>query len=153
MTDKRMMLSAMGSLAVVALSSCRGPESSTPSIKVDKEMTCPRLKGSTPWDLDARRGVDFWTCEYRDATTKQSIASIYVGNHPATPALEFEGFYPEGSRGGWFGNAEAGRDWPRSYWSFRENPSPSMSVTVIRIEVRSYEDFKAKAKLVQAFEQ
>ncbi len=152
MTAKRMMLSAMGSLAVVALSSCRAPESSSPSIKIHKEMTCPRLKGSTPWDLDAPRGVDFWICEYRDATTKQPIASIYVGNHPATPTLEFEGFYPEGSGSGWFGNAEAGRAWPRSYWSFRENLSQSMSVTVIHIEVTSHEDFKAKATLVQAFE-
>lgn len=124
-------------VAVLVLAACRAREPQAPVATADDGMTCPLLKARIAWDLTVRHGPDFLLCGYRFAATNEPIARIYVGNHPDTPTLKFVGFHPDGSGSAWFGDAAAGREWPRSYWTFRENPSRAMATTVIRIEANS----------------
>ena len=139
-------------VAVLVLAACHAGEPQAPLFDAGDTITCPTLKVRTAWVLTVRQGPDFLVCEYRFADTRKPIASIYIGNHPDTPTLKFVGFHPDGSGDAWFADAAAGRMWPRSYWTFRENASRSMATTVIRIEVDSYEELKTKARIAQAFE-
>ncbi|MCH6482322.1 hypothetical protein MMG85_01890 [Pseudoxanthomonas sp. LH2527] len=152
MISGRALAGAIALVAILVLAACRAREPQAPVANADDAMTCPVLKAKVAWDLTVRYGPDFLVCGYRFAATNEPIASIYVGNHPDTPTLKFVGFHPDGSGSAWFADANAGREWPRSYWSFRENPSRAMATTVIRIEANSYEDLKKKARVAQAFE-
>jgi hypothetical protein len=108
---------------------------------------CPKISGGTPWNLVAKRGVDFWWCTYTHAATGKPLFEVYLGNHLRTEPLKLYGPYPDQSTNFWFQELPVDPAVPRTYWLFQQGGTRAMSVLAVKLQASTPEEFKGKAAL------
>ena len=141
-------------LLLLLLTAC--PHSPAPPKAAESQtvepVACPKITASTPWNLDARRGVDSWTCSYSYAVTDKPLLEATISNHVGKPPLELYTFYPEGSDSLWFREIPDSPTKVRTYWSFRPTGSRPMSILAISFTAVDSSEFKAKALIADSLE-
>ena len=118
----------------------------------EKLVACPKITASTPWNLEAKRGVDFWTCTYTYAVTGEPLLEAMISNHPGKPPLELYAFYPDGSSDLWLRDVADGPTKTRTYRSYRQTGSRPMSILAISFTASDSAEFKEKALIANSLE-
>ncbi len=139
-------------LAAICASACSNPAPPAEPQAADRP-TCPKIASDTPWDLIAKRGIDFWTCDYAFAVTDKPLFSAVVSNHVGAPSpLKFYTVYPDESQLAWFREMSDDLKATPSYWAFRSTGSRTMGIIAINAKATSYPEFKQKAELAALLE-
>jgi len=138
-------------LSLTACSNSQAPQQAATS-QTDHQVACPKITASTPWNLTARRGVDFWTCSYSYAVTGEPLLEAMISNHPSKRPLELYGFYPDGSDNLWLREVPDSQTKVRTYWSFRPTGSRPMSILAISFSASEPAEFKEKALIAASLE-
>ena len=136
--------------ALLTLISCSRPQPAQEPAP-DAHISCPKITHNTPWNLDAKRGIDFWTCTYTYAVTDKPLFDALISNHIGTEPLEFYDFYPKDQA--WFREVVNTRTDTRAYWTFIHNQDRVFGVTAIKFVASSRAEFKDKAAIAATLSQ
>ena len=139
-------------LVTTAICACTKPAAPVQAAP-DQIPTCPKVTANTPWNLAAKRGIDFWTCDYAFAVSDKPLFSVLVSNHVGTAPLTFYTVYPEAAQLAWFREISNGKRKIASYWAFKATDSRVMGVAAINIKAADSAEFRQKAAIAATLEQ
>ena len=140
-------------VALTLTSAACGDARETSDASDDMTVACPKITATTPWNLNAKRGVDFWVCSYTYAVTGEPLFVTYISNHNKTPTLQFYDFQPAGDSSAWFREVSDNESSAHVYWSFEPTASPSMGVMATTFSAKDRQEFENKTALAASLEQ